>query len=122
MRKRDIRKLKRSEKEYRQGIRERLIEPLNQILLKTHKKAAEEILGCLENEKLSDEQAYLCKKKVDSEFELKMERYRFFAKEFDHKMDVCLGGCKNDFTIGIVECYQDCFGQFKRYLDKIKFE
>lgn len=122
MRRKDIRKLKKSQGEYRDKIREQLVFPLNQILLSTHKKAAEEIINCLQNEKYSEEEAYSCKKEVDRQFELKMDRYKFFANKFDEKMDKCLGGCKNDFTIGIVECYQDCFGQFKRYLDKIKFD
>ena len=114
-------RLKNEEKDYKEAIKEKVIAPLNKIILKTHLNTTNKIIDCLENPNLSDKEAYKCKGKVDSEFKQKMERYNFFINEFEKKINGCLGGCKNDFSIEIVDCYQDCLRKFKGYAEKLDF-
>lgn len=122
MNKGDKQRIKTSEKEYRNTVREKLIGPLNKILINTHKISSEKIINCLENEDLSDVDAYNCKKKVEEEFGFKMERYKFFVEDFGGKVDNCLAGCRNDFTLPIVDCYDECLRNFRGYLDEVRFE
>lgn len=122
MKRREKLRLRNSEKEYRNSVREKLVKPLNEILLRTQKKTADGIIECLGNKDLPAKEAYKCKKAVEEEFGFKMERYRFFVKDFEKKVDECLGGCRNDYTIEIVDCYEECLGKFKGFLDGVKFE
>jgi hypothetical protein len=62
------RSIKQSEKELREVLQAHLINPLNVRLNKLQIKAAKDIVNCLKNEKLDDQEAYLCKAEVEKQW------------------------------------------------------
>jgi hypothetical protein len=109
-----------NEKALRAEIEGRVISPFNNYLLKLHKRTAEAITRCLGDNSKSDEQAYACKKRVETEFLRKQEHLEFYGKTLNKKMAGCLGNCRDDMTQELGECYAECLGNFKEYFAKLE--
>jgi len=108
-----------SERSLREEIGRVFIEPFNQYLVKLHKTTADMITMCLGDQDKGDQEAYACKTKVENEFLRKQEYLTFFGETVNKKMAGCIGNCRDDMTLEVDECYEECLTNFKGYVENL---
>ena len=114
--------IKTAENEFKSVVQTHLIEPLNIRLNRLQIRTGKEILDCLKNPELKDEDAYLCKAEAERKWLDDQDRIVFFAKEYNLKLSACLGECKHIMSQPVKDCYLECLSKFKDFALRLEYE